>query len=126
MFLLEGLRRPWGSAEVATVAERFAWRALFNEASSVRCRCSGTSRLPGRARPAIALINMLGNASGFVAPYVTGWASDEAGDVDTGLWIVGRLMVASGIGALALRDGSAVRAESARGSGQAGSQLAQP
>ncbi|MFE6158376.1 hypothetical protein ACFQ7F_05575 [Streptomyces sp. NPDC056486] len=56
------------------------------------------------AAAGIALINTLGNASGFLAPYVTGWARDATGDIDTGLWIVGIVMVAAGVGAAVLRE----------------------
>lgn len=61
------------------------------------------------AAAGIALINTLGNASGFLAPYVTGWARDATGDMDTGLWIVGIVMVAAGVGAAVLRDGPRVK-----------------
>ncbi|MGE6737506.1 MFS transporter, partial [Streptomyces sp. NPDC059900] len=61
------------------------------------------------AAAGIALINTLGNASGFLAPYVTGWARDATGDLDTGLWIVGIVMVASGVGAAVLREGPRAR-----------------
>lgn len=50
----------------------------------------------------IALINALGNLSGFVAPYVTGWLSDLTGSQRTGLWVVGACMVAGALVAVAL------------------------
>src|SRR6185312_9642798 len=37
----------------------------------------------------IALINSLGNLSGFVAPYVTGGLADLTGSQRAGLWVVG-------------------------------------
>ncbi len=51
----------------------------------------------------IALINSLGNISGFAAPYITGWLSDFTGTERAGLWVVGIYMVLAGIGALVLR-----------------------
>lgn len=43
----------------------------------------------------IALINSLGNISGFGGPYVTGWLTDLTGDGKTGLWVVGALSLAA-------------------------------
>ncbi|MBY8863134.1 MFS transporter [Nocardia sp. CA2R105] len=51
----------------------------------------------------IALINSLGNISGFAAPYITGWLKDLTGTQRAGLWVVGVYMVLAGLGALALR-----------------------
>ena len=51
----------------------------------------------------IALINSLGNISGFAAPYITGWLKDFTGTQRAGLWVVGVYMVLAGLGALALR-----------------------
>jgi MFS family permease len=51
----------------------------------------------------IALINSLGNISGFAAPYITGWLKDFTGTERAGLWVVGAYMVVAGLGALALR-----------------------
>ncbi|MFE3196075.1 MFS transporter [Nocardia sp. NPDC059240] len=53
----------------------------------------------------IALINSIGNISGFAAPYVTGWLKDWTGTQKAGLWVVGACMVGSAIGALAMRRG---------------------
>ncbi|NKQ59229.1 MFS transporter [Amycolatopsis sp. K13G38] len=50
----------------------------------------------------IALINSLGNISGFAAPYVTGWLRDLTGTQRTGLWVVGACMVAGALVAVAL------------------------
>ncbi|WP_425546512.1 MFS transporter [Amycolatopsis minnesotensis] len=50
----------------------------------------------------IALINSLGNISGFAAPYVTGWLRDLTGSQRTGLWVVGACMVAGAVVALVL------------------------
>ncbi|NIH77733.1 MFS transporter [Amycolatopsis viridis] len=60
----------------------------------------------------IALINSLGNVSGFAAPYVTGWLRDLTGSQRTGLWVVGVCMVAGALVALVL--GARLKAESAR------------
>ncbi|MGW4246513.1 MFS transporter [Nocardia sp. NPDC004722] len=53
----------------------------------------------------IALINSIGNISGFAAPYVTGWLKDWTGTQKAGLWVVGAAMVGSAAGALAMRRG---------------------
>ncbi|MEV6231873.1 MFS transporter [Saccharopolyspora shandongensis] len=57
----------------------------------------------------IALINSLGNISGFAAPYITGALKDATGSQKTGLWVVGIVMVAAAITVVALR--AAPRAE---------------
>lgn len=54
----------------------------------------------------IALINSLGNVSGFAAPYLTGWLADLTGTQRAGLWVVGAAMVLAGLGVFALRSGS--------------------
>lgn len=59
----------------------------------------------------IALINSLGNLSGFAAPYVTGWLSDLTGNERGGLWVAGACMLAAAATTLAL--GAAPRAERA-------------
>ncbi|MEU7632070.1 MFS transporter [Nocardia sp. NPDC049220] len=51
----------------------------------------------------IALINSVGNISGFVAPYVTGGLKDVTGSQQAGLWVVGLAMTASAVGVLTLR-----------------------
>lgn len=54
------------------------------------------------AAAGIAIINSVGNLSGFGAPYVTGWLIDATGNARAGLWVVGGvMMVAVGL-ALAL------------------------
>jgi len=50
----------------------------------------------------IALINSLGNISGFAAPYITGWLRDLTGTQRTGMWVVGACMVAGAVLAVAL------------------------
>lgn len=46
----------------------------------------------------IALINSLGNISGFGGPYVTGWLTDLTGSNRAGLWVVGVFsLVAAGL-----------------------------
>jgi len=64
----------------------------------------------------IALINSLGNLSGFAAPYITGWLSDLTGSERGGLWVAGAAMLAAAITTLVLGaaprpEGAAVRAE---------------
>jgi MFS family permease len=51
----------------------------------------------------IALINSLGNVSGFAAPYITGGLADLTGTQRTGLWVVGACMVGGALLALALK-----------------------
>lgn len=43
----------------------------------------------------IALINSLGNLSGFGGPYITGWLTDLTGNSKVALWVVGALSLAS-------------------------------
>lgn len=43
----------------------------------------------------IALINSLGNLSGFGGPYVTGWLTDLTGNSRVALWVVGTLSLAA-------------------------------
>ncbi|MFC7342624.1 MFS transporter [Saccharopolyspora griseoalba] len=51
----------------------------------------------------IAMINTLGNVSGFAAPYITGALADVTGSQRTGLWVVGIVMIAAALTVLALR-----------------------
>jgi len=57
------------------------------------------------AAAGIALVNSLGNTSGFAAPYVTGWLSDATGSNKAGLWVVGLAMLLAAILVLVLRAG---------------------
>ncbi|MFC9894834.1 MFS transporter [Nocardia sp. NPDC127579] len=50
----------------------------------------------------IALINSIGNISGFAAPYITGGLKDWTGTQRAGLWVVGACMVAAALGVLLL------------------------
>ncbi|MGV0626735.1 MFS transporter [Mycolicibacter minnesotensis] len=43
----------------------------------------------------IALINSLGNLSGFGGPYVTGWLTDLTGDGKAALWVMGAFSLAT-------------------------------
>lgn len=43
----------------------------------------------------IALINSLGNLSGFGGPYITGWLTDLTGNAKVALWVVGALSLAA-------------------------------
>ncbi|MBX5329959.1 MFS transporter [Rhodococcus fascians] len=45
------------------------------------------------AAAGIAIINSVGNLSGFGAPYVTGWLLDATGNARAGLWVVGGVMM---------------------------------
>lgn len=51
----------------------------------------------------IALINSLGNISGFAAPYITGALADVTGSQRSGLWVVGVVMIAAAFTVIALR-----------------------
>ncbi|GAB3675169.1 MFS transporter [Saccharopolyspora tripterygii] len=57
----------------------------------------------------IALINSLGNISGFAAPYITGALADVTGSQRTGLWVVGIVMIAAALTVIALRAAPAQR-----------------
>jgi nitrate/nitrite transporter NarK len=53
-----------------------------------------TTFLTGASAAAgIAMINSIGNASGFGAPYITGWLTDLTGNAKAGLWVVGAVML---------------------------------
>ncbi|NYI82158.1 D-galactonate transporter [Saccharopolyspora hordei] len=60
----------------------------------------------------IALINSLGNISGFAAPYITGALKDATGSQRTGLWVVGIVMVAAAITVIVLKAAPAPRTDS--------------
>lgn len=63
-----------------------------------------TTFLSGAAAASgIALVNAVGNTSGFVAPYVTGWLADLTGSQKAGLWLVGLAMVLGAVLTLVLR-----------------------
>ncbi|MBE9374688.1 MFS transporter [Saccharopolyspora sp. HNM0983] len=51
----------------------------------------------------IALINSLGNVSGFAAPYVTGVLTDLTGTENAGMWVVGAVMIAAALVVVYLR-----------------------
>ena len=51
----------------------------------------------------IALINSLGNLSGFAAPYITGLLADATGNNEAGLWLVGIVMMAAAVVTLVLQ-----------------------
>jgi len=55
------------------------------------------------AAAGIALVNTLGNSSGFGAPYITGFLLDATGNSRAGLWVVGVMMLIAGLTVLALR-----------------------
>ena len=63
-----------------------------------------TTFLTGAAAASgIALINSVGNLSGFAAPYITGWLSDLTGNQKAGLWVVGGTMLVAAVITLVLR-----------------------
>ncbi|MBC7724656.1 MAG: MFS transporter [Burkholderiaceae bacterium] len=49
------------------------------------------------AAAGIAMINSIGNLSGFGAPYITGFLNDATGDSRAGLWVVGAVMLGAAI-----------------------------
>lgn len=51
----------------------------------------------------IALINSVGNASGFFAPYITGWLTDLTGTRNASMWVIGAVMIAAALVVLALK-----------------------
>ena len=55
------------------------------------------------AAAAIALINSIGNLGGFVGPYVTGALQDSTGSDKAGMWVVGAMMLMSGVLVIVLR-----------------------
>ncbi|MFC9841290.1 MFS transporter [Rhodococcus sp. NPDC127530] len=63
---------------------------------------TGTSAAAG-----IAMVNSIGNMSGFGAPYVTGWLTDLTGSVKAGLWVVGAVMLVAAILTIVLQRRSA-------------------
>ncbi|CAM4466446.1 MFS transporter [Nocardia ninae] len=58
----------------------------------------------------IALINSIGNFSGFAAPYITGALRDWTGSQRAGLWVVGVAMISSAVGVLVLWKRTRARA----------------
>nr|WP_237160263.1 MFS transporter [Mycolicibacter engbaekii] len=52
----------------------------------------------------IALINSLGNISGFGGPYVTGWLTGATGDGKAAMWVVGAFLLASAAAVIRLRS----------------------
>ena len=53
-----------------------------------------TAFLSGAAAAAgVALINSVGNASGFFAPYITGFLADATGSQTAGMWVISAAMV---------------------------------
>ncbi len=64
----------------------------------------------------IALINSIGNLSGFSGPYITGWLTGLTGDAKLALWVVGALSLAAAavvvyLGAKPRPDQDALRLE---------------
>jgi MFS family permease len=78
-----------------------AMLAITASACSIMCAMPVFWALPSQfltgtaAAGGIALINSLGNLSGFGGPYVTGWLTDLTGDSKAGLWVVGALSLAA-------------------------------
>lgn len=92
------LRDPWSAMLAVTICAVGALSALPTFWPLPSTFLTGAAAAGG-----IALINSLGNVSGFVAPYVTGGLRDLTGSQRTGLWVVGIVMVLGAL--LALRVG---------------------
>jgi nitrate/nitrite transporter NarK len=43
----------------------------------------------------IALINSIGNLSGFSGPYITGWLTGMTGNAKLAMWVVGAMSLAA-------------------------------
>jgi MFS family permease len=65
------------------------------------------------AAAGIALINSLGNTSGFAAPYITGWLADLTGSFEAGMWVVSAVVLLAGVGAVLLKAAPAERSDAA-------------
>ncbi|MDF2471054.1 MAG: transporter, partial [Rhodococcus erythropolis] len=50
-------------------------------------------------------------ASGFGAPYITGWLTDVTGNAKAGLWVVGAVMLCAAILVVALAKRSSKTAQ---------------
>lgn len=64
------------------------------------------------AAAGIAVVNSVGNMSGFGAPYVTGWLFDATGNARAGLWVVGAVMLMAVVLVVVLRRRVGVGASS--------------
>ncbi len=61
-----------------------------------------TAFLGGAAAAAgIALINSIGNLSGFVSPYLVGWLKDVTGSTNIGIYILALFLIVGGLAAVA-------------------------
>lgn len=78
-----------------------AMLAITASTCSIMCAMPVFWALPSQfltgaaAAGGIALINSLGNLSGFGGPYVTGWLTDLTGDSKPALWVIGALSLAA-------------------------------
>lgn len=71
-----------------------------------------TNYLAGAAAASgLAMINSVGNLSGFAAPYITGILADATGAQKAGLWVVGATMVLAAILTLVLKAAPKPREE---------------
>lgn len=86
------LRSPWLAMIAVTVCAVGVCAALAPFWALPSRFLTGAAAAGG-----IALVNSLGNVSGFVAPYVTGWLADLTGTQRAGLWVVGVAMVAAAV-----------------------------
>jgi D-galactonate transporter len=91
------LGNPWAAMVAVTICAVGVCAALPTFWALPSNFLSGAAAAGG-----IALINALGNLSGFAAPYITGWLRDLTGSQKAGLWAVGACMVAAALVAVAL------------------------
>jgi len=91
------LRDPWSAMAAVTVCAAGVCAALPTFWPLPSQFLTGAAAAGG-----IALVNSLGNVSGFAAPYLTGGLADLTGSQRAGLWVVGVTMVVAALVALAV------------------------
>ncbi|GAA4839220.1 MFS transporter [Actinomycetospora corticicola] len=91
------LRSPWTAMAAVTVCAVGVCAALGPFWALPSRFLTGAAAAGG-----IALVNSLGNISGFAAPYITGALADVSGSQRAGLWVVGVCMVAAAAVAVAV------------------------
>jgi MFS family permease len=107
------MQSPAATVAVITVTACAIFSALPNFWSFPARFLSGAGAAAG-----IALINTIGNAAGFAAPYITGAVKDATGSYQAPMFIVGGLMLVSSLLAFAMNAMAKAPAES-QGAGAA-------
>ena len=67
------------------------------------------------AAAGIALINSLGNTSGFAAPYITGRLADLTGNFEAGMWVVSAVVLLAAVGVVVLKGAPPERTDATPG-----------